>query len=169
MHHFYNASLHLPELPCRLVLRELVHITPVHLRILCKIQPPAIRLRSFPLAHERRIKLPERMRGSMQGGNGKRHPRFRNHRVARLKMAVPEQALFLCRNNGKRNIRILRVIRPPVLRGALHLYGIKGHIIRRSRDILLIIETYIHDIQSNHPIMPTLLCLTAQSVDVATL
>ena len=36
------------------------------------------------------------MRGSMQGGNGKRHPRFRDDSVIRLKMAVPEQALFLC-------------------------------------------------------------------------
>ena len=46
------------------------------------------------------------MRGSMQGGNGKRHPRFRNHSVARFKMAVMEQTLFLCRGNGKRNNRL---------------------------------------------------------------
>ena len=32
----------------------------------------------------------------MQGSNGERHARFRNHRVARLKMAVMEQTLVLC-------------------------------------------------------------------------
>ena len=42
----------------------------------------------------------------MQGSNGERHARFRNHRVARLKMAVMEQTLFLCRGNGKSNNRL---------------------------------------------------------------
>ena len=57
----------------------------------------------------------------MQGGNGKRHSRFRNDGVARLKMPVQEQALFLCRNNGKRSLG----------RGA-HIFRIrhgKGHVI----------------------------------------
>ena len=66
----------------------------------------------------------------MQGGNGKRHPRFRDDSVARLKMPVPEQALFLCRGNGKRNIRVLAVKRTPVVGGGLDLIRLKGNVLR---------------------------------------
>ena len=98
-HIIHIGSLQLPEPPCRLILRELVHITPVHLRIFRKIKSPAIRLRSFSFTHEIRRKLPERMRGGMQGSNGERHARFRDDSVIRLKMAVPKQTLFLCFRN----------------------------------------------------------------------